>query len=147
MTELQATEVHPDASELVVRHVETHPPTPTDQPDQGPATVPRAGARVDLGLIRPAQPKDFTAIMDLCRLMHAETGIYAVDEKKVATVVINTINMDGGIIGLIGDPAPVAIIILAVGSAWYSSEQYLGEMMFFVHPDHRRSTYARTLLM
>jgi hypothetical protein len=52
-----------------------------------------------------------------------------------------------GYMGVIGPhDALEGFILMVIGSWWYSEDFHLEELANFVHPDHRKSNHAKTLL-
>ena len=98
----------------------------------------------DVAAVRIAQPEDIDGVMALARLMHGEVGIYPINEVKVRQALLDSVRR--GLIGVIGHPRPYACLCLSMRALWYSDEPYIGEFMFFVHPEHRKSNYARSLI-
>ena len=103
---------------------------------------------VDCPDVRIAVPEDADAIMALLRLAHDEAGEHPLSERKVRIVVDNGVVRNGGLIGVVGEiGGPIkAALILRISDVWYSEEKQLLELSNFVHPDHRRSTYAKQLI-
>ena len=97
--------------------------------------------------VRTAVPADEAGIMSLCRLLHEENGPFPLDEAKVSFMLRRAWAKDHVLVLVIGPVgAPVACLALHVGDVWYSSSVLLEEIFNFVHPDHRRSSHARTLI-
>ena len=97
--------------------------------------------------VRPAVPADRAAVLDLCRLLHEENGQHAVDWPSVALFIDKCLNRENAILGVIGPVgAPVAAIAIWIDGVWYSKDFQLNEVFAFVHPDHRRTDYAKSLI-
>ena len=97
--------------------------------------------------VRIATWDDFPELMRLSRLICAETGIYEIDEFKVAKIFERAFTGKGGIIGVIGKPGNLeAFIYLLLDPVWYADAWQLVEFCNFVHPDYRRSRHARALI-
>lgn len=107
-------------------------------------------------IIRRAVPEDRESIWSMFRLIHVEIGVGGISEHKVNSLLDRILypelirDGDAGVRGYMGVIGPVGqlegLILLTVGSYWYSDEPLLQEMMNFVHPDHRKSNHAKTLL-
>jgi hypothetical protein len=99
--------------------------------------------------VRFAVPQDGRQLLDLCRLMHAENGLFPLSEAKVISELESSMRQEGGIIGVIGTPgSPVGIAWLIIGADWYTETVSISDRMVFVHPDHREGTmHARDLLL
>lgn len=98
------------------------------------------------------QPGDQRGLFELFMLAHKENGFGGVEPTRVAEViekavwndaeakyVIAVVLMDGRIVGAIG---------LQPARLWYGGEQdvFWSDLLFYVHPDHRRSTIAHRLM-
>ena len=98
----------------------------------------------DISLVRIAQPEDIEGLMALARLMHREIGMLPLDEGKVRAAISHAVH--GGLVGVTGHPEVHGCMCLQIGEAWYTRTRQANEFMFFVHPEHRRAGYARSLL-
>ena len=95
-----------------------------------------------------AAPADESALMDLLRLRHEEDGIGSFDEIAVRAAVRQGIMRNWSYVGVIRENKElVASIGLFIGGFWYSSDSHLMDYWNFVAPSHRKSTYAKNLLL
>jgi GNAT superfamily N-acetyltransferase len=79
--------------------------------------------------------------------MHAEGGLLSLDVDCAREMFARSFNKTGGIIGIIGDKTRIhAMISLLITRWWYTRENHLEEIFAYVHPDYRKSNYARTLI-
>jgi hypothetical protein len=99
--------------------------------------------------VRFAVDADLRQLLDLCRLMHAENGLFPLSEAKVAHELEASIRQESGVIGVIGTPGtPVGAAWLIAGCDWYTETPSISDRLVFVHPDHREgTTHARDLLV
>lgn len=98
-------------------------------------------------VVRLATPADEPQLMELCRMLHDENGIFEIDEDMVLETIQQGTNKKGGIIGVIGTPEHIeGMIFMQVSNFWYSRQPYLVELFNFVHPDHRKSNHAKALI-
>lgn len=98
-------------------------------------------------IVRLAQPEDEAGIVELCVLLHEENGLFPLSEAKTRALVKRAIDRQGGIIGVIGDlGAPVAGIQLALDQMYYSDQWLLNEGFNYVHPNYRKSDFAKCLI-
>lgn len=98
-------------------------------------------------VVRTATREDEGGLMDMCRLLHSENGIFPLDEELVRDMLHRAFNRGGGLIGVIGEKDKLeGMIYLHISNYWYSREVYLEELFNFVHPDHRRSHHAKALI-
>lgn len=97
--------------------------------------------------VRLAVPADEDKIISMISLLHDENGLFPLSERRVREYMQRYFRKEGALIGVIGDVGdPVGSIYLEIGQPYYSEAFYLNEAWNFVHPDHRRSDYAKKLL-
>lgn len=97
--------------------------------------------------VRLAQIEDYEALIGLCKAVHTEIGLFNFSERKVRGLLDRAFNREGSIIGVIGEVgSPLACIYLALEQIYYSEDWHISELWNFVHPEHRRSDYAKQLL-
>src|SRR5262245_28577415 len=96
--------------------------------------------------LRFAVPSDEEDIFNLLLMLHNENGIFSVNPQKVRAGIQYATQRQGGLIFVNEGPRVVATLGLAVAMEWYTDEEYLCERWNYVHPEHRRSNYARMLL-
>ena len=97
--------------------------------------------------IRLAQPSDEPEILALLHLMWQENGWRPLDIDCARNVFARAFDRRGGILAVIGVPGHIrAMMYLLITSAWYTRENHLQELFCWVHPDHRNSDYAKTLI-
>lgn len=86
-----------------------------------------------------ATPADEPALMDMCRRLHAENGMFALDEDMVRAMLWRAFDKQGAIIGVIrGDTVPIeGVLYMLISRFWYSRQEHLEELFNFVHPDRR----------
>ena len=101
--------------------------------------------------VRVADARDEDALLDLCRSLHRENGLFPLCEAKVAAIL--RIALEGplperrGLIGVIGPRNGIeGAIYLEVGSNWYSDKLYLAELFNYVLPQHRNSSNSVDLI-
>lgn len=83
---------------------------------------------------------DEADLMEMCRLLHAENGLFPIDEDMVRAMLWRAFDGQGGIIGVIrGTDTPIeGVIYILISRFWYSTQTHLEELFNFVHPDHRQ---------
>ena len=97
--------------------------------------------------VRLATKRDEGEIFGLLILLHAENGLFSMNRDKVLAGIQWATERRGGIIYVIDEgPRVVATLGMTIATDWYSDDEYLMERWNFVHPDYRRSDYARKLL-
>jgi hypothetical protein len=96
--------------------------------------------------VRLALPTDEAEIIALIAMMHAESGLFLLDEQRVRETLARAWDRKGGTLAVIGAPGKIrAMIYLTIATAWYTKESHLEELFCWVHPEHRRSDYAKRL--
>lgn len=94
---------------------------------------------------RLADQDDGPAIFDLLIAMHAENALASLSEPKVAGTVAYVIEHGIPIVAE-RDGLVIATAGLIVNDWWYSQEQFLRDLWFYVHADHRRGKVADGLI-
>ena len=96
-------------------------------------------------IVRTGQPQDLPVIMEMAREVAHENGIVQMDEMKVAHEFWPALNLDGGIVGIIGEnrAMPEGFILLRVARQWYSSDPTLEERVAFVREPFRAKKGGR----
>jgi hypothetical protein len=98
--------------------------------------------------VRFAVPADEDAMFDLGVLAHAEAAQHSMDEEKVRAALNAMCHRRSAMAGVIGpEGGPLkGMVLLQLDCIWYSPEFQLLELTNFVHPEHRRSHYAKQLI-
>jgi len=97
--------------------------------------------------VRLAEKEDVPALMNLMRIACAEDGQHPIDEEKVFGMIRRYFDKAGVLISVIGELGnPVAYLLMTINQIWYSTDYQLLELSLFVHPDNRRSNYAKQLM-
>jgi len=106
--------------------------------------------------VRPAVPADEPEIWRLFRLAHHENALQSMSDRKVQYHLDRFLNPQGirpedagprGFIGVVGPiDALEGIVMLALGSPWFSEDITMDDCLNFVDPEHRRSDHAKVLL-
>lgn len=93
-----------------------------------------------LPLVRLAQPEDEGPLMEMCRALHAENGLFSFDDERVRDLLRKFFARQGVIVGVIGSPGDLrACTCLMLSDFYYSRDWYLAELWNYVGPDHRSS--------
>ena len=100
---------------------------------------------IDEVVVRTAELKDIDSIMHMCSMLAEENGIFRPDDRRVFMELLPLFQQNGGIIGVIGDVGePLeGMVILKIGSLWYSSDPIVEERVVFVHPKFRKASGGR----
>lgn len=97
--------------------------------------------------VRLARASDEVEIIGLLKLMHAENGWRPLDVDYARLTFARAWERKGGIMAVIGAPGHIrAMLYLMITNAWYTRANHLQELFCWVHPDHRNSDYAKTLI-
>lgn len=97
--------------------------------------------------VRLAASYEEEAVMEMCRELHAENGIFSLAEEKVRALLQRAFNQQGGFLGVIGPPNKLeGMIYLQATAMWYTEDPCLEELYTFVRPEFRRSKNAVYLL-
>ncbi len=97
--------------------------------------------------VRLARASDELEIIGLLKLMHAENGWQPLDVDYARLTFARAWERKGGIMAVIGAPNHIrAMLYLMITNVWYSRQNHLQELFCWVHPDHRNSDYAKTLI-
>lgn len=91
---------------------------------------------------------DLPEFMRLFRIMHAENGLFDLDEDCVRETFNRAVKNKEGVIGLIKGPLGDlrAMLYLLVTRYYYTQQFHLEELFNFVSPEWRKTNYADTLL-
>lgn len=106
-----------------------------------------SSSAVEPAEVRMAEAADRQPLLELMILLHGENGLFSVSAPKVDAMLDRYYRQQGVMIGVIGDVGrPVGAIYLEISQVVYSDDWLLVEQFNFVHPDHRRSSYAKQLI-
>ena len=97
--------------------------------------------------VRTGTPADVHKIMELGFMTVAENGMGKPNPEKLLRDIWPSLNLDGGIVGVVGDERAEAAILLRVEPFWYSDDKVLLERAIFVHPDFRAAKVGRARLL
>ena len=91
---------------------------------------------------------DLPEFMRLFKVMHAENGLFELDEDCVVETFNRAVKKNEGVIGLIkGKDGDIrAMIYLLITRYYYTQQFHLEELWNFVAPSFRKTNYADTLL-
>jgi GNAT superfamily N-acetyltransferase len=99
--------------------------------------------------VRLAVAADLPAVIALMRTACREDAQHEMDEEKVLRMVMRHYDKHGAMLAVIGEPGePVAYCLSILDEIWYAAPgtMQLLELSLFVHPDHRRTNYAKQLM-
>lgn len=97
--------------------------------------------------VRKADAGDEDDLMAMCRELHRENGLFAMNEDKVRGFLRRAFEAKGAIIGVVGERNKLqASVYLLISNFWYSDEWHLEELFLFVRKQFRRSRNAVELI-
>jgi hypothetical protein len=105
---------------------------------------------MELPKVRRAGWADEEEVMAMCRRLHAENGLFSLDEDKVRTLLHYAFadppeHMT--YIGVIGETGHIeASTCFQVSGYYYTSDIHLAELWNYVQPEFRRSRNAEALI-
>jgi GNAT superfamily N-acetyltransferase len=106
--------------------------------------------------VRIAKPDDYQEVWRLFLTGHRENGIFTLSPNKV-NWILNRILCpeqiplgDTGVRGTIGVIGPIGsiegLVLLTLGTYWYSEDLHLEEFLVLVDPEHRKTGHAQALV-
>ena len=97
----------------------------------------------DLG-VRVATPEEVHDVMAGAMEACAENGFVNVNQVKLLGQIWDALNLNNGIVGVIGEPGKLeGGILLRVTEMWYSDDRILEEKALFIHPEYRSAKGGR----
>ena len=96
--------------------------------------------------VRTGTPEEVDAVMELALLGCEENAFTSYNKVKVLQDVWAGLNLDQGIVGVIGAPGSQPLegaVLLRIGTVWYSDEPHIEERAIFVHPAFRGARGGR----
>lgn len=88
--------------------------------------------------VRIATPVEIDALMALALAACEENGFVKPNPNKLGHELWSALNMNYGVVGVIGEPDHLeAAVLLRIGAMWYSDQLVIEEKAIFIHPDHR----------
>lgn len=107
-------------------------------------------------VVRSATPADEPELWRLLRLHHAENALFPLSERKVGFYVDRALHPEKidaddsgprGIVGTIGQTGALeGMVMLILGSPWYTESIAMDDCVNFVDPAHRQSAHAKALI-
>lgn len=99
------------------------------------------------GRARIVQRDEEDNVMELCRKLHDENGMFKMNDDKVRAMMARAFDRQGGILAGIGEPGKLeGLLYLLLSSFWYSTDPHWEELFLYVMPEHRKSRNAVELL-
>lgn len=96
--------------------------------------------------VRKAKLEDRQAVIDICVQDAKENAQFPLSMYKLEKKVTEILDGNGGVIGLIQRKQVEAIMVLQIGTPWYTDTFCLEEVLNYVRPEFRRSTNAKDMI-
>ena len=97
--------------------------------------------------VRKAVPDDAPELMDICRELHAENGLFSMNEQRVSMMLQKAFRNEGALIGALGPTGAIeGAIFMLISQYWYTDDWCLEELFNYVRPQYRRSSNAKELI-
>ena len=97
--------------------------------------------------VRVGTPDDIHPMMDVALMATAENGLIKPDTNKLLENIWAALNLDNGIVGIIGEPGGLveAALLMRIGPLWYGDDEspVLEEKALFTHPQYRSAKGGR----
>jgi hypothetical protein len=94
--------------------------------------------------VRVAQPDDIHELMDVALSACSENGFINPDTNKLLEQIWAAVNLDNGIVGVIGEPGKIeGAVLLRITDMWYSHDRVLEEKGIFILPKYRNAKGGR----
>ena len=99
--------------------------------------------------VRVGTPKDIDAMMGIAVMACEENAVTKADPTKLLRDIWPALNLDHGVVGIIGQNPIEAAILLRTELFWYASDDQLCllERAIFVHPEYRSAKGGRARLL
>ena len=96
-------------------------------------------------VIRIGTPNDLDEVMALAIAASEENGFVNPNPLKLLAEIYPALNRDHGLMGLIGKPGGKVegVILLRMGTMWYSDQEVLEEKAIFIDPNYRSAKGGR----
>lgn len=95
--------------------------------------------------VRVGTPEDVHAVMDVALMACDENALCRPNTDKLLQDIWAALNLQHGICGIVGDPGSIVegVVVLRVGSLWYSDTKTLEERAVFIRPEYRSAKGGR----
>lgn len=103
----------------------------------------------ELPKVRVAVPADYPQIIAMGEKLHEENGHMEIDYPTAEAAIMQAINQQQSIIGVIGPVGGIqGIVFLRIASFWNSRKLFAEELFLYVVPEFRKGTHnAKALLL
>lgn len=98
-------------------------------------------------VIRIARREEENDLVDVCRELHTENGLFSFSEDKVREMLRRSFDQKLAMVGVIGPPGKIeACACLLITQFYYSEDWHIEELWNFVRAPYRRSEHARAMV-
>lgn len=99
------------------------------------------------GKVRIIERDEIDSVMQLCRELHDENGIFKMEDSKVRTMLDRAFDKQGGILAGIGAKGKLeGLMLIMLSNFWYTSECHWEEIFLYVLQEHRKTRNAVELI-
>lgn len=97
--------------------------------------------------VRFAEAADYPQIISMAEALNLENGHSEIDYPMAEAAIMQAINRDKSMIGLVGGVGAIqGIVMLRFANFWCSKDVFLDELFLYVHPEHRKEPVAKALI-
>jgi hypothetical protein len=95
--------------------------------------------------VRVGTPADVHEAMEVALLACEENALSRPNPQKLLQDIWSALNLAGGIVGIIGEPGGLVegIVVLRIGSLWYSDDMTIEERAIYVREGYRSAKGGR----
>ena len=95
--------------------------------------------------IRIATLEDLDEVMQLAMLATEENAFLPPDPELLLRAIYPALMRSQGVVGVIGKPDGMieGVVVLRIGTLWYSASAAAEELAVFIHPDYRDAKGGR----
>jgi GNAT superfamily N-acetyltransferase len=98
-------------------------------------------------VIRIAQRSEEAELIEVCRELWEENGLFSFSEDKVRAILQRSFDKNLAMVGVIGAPGKIeACACLLITQFYYSDDWHIEELWNYVRPPYRRSEHARAMV-
>lgn len=105
---------------------------------------------ITISPVRKAVPDDEEELMQMCRALHAENGIFPLSEWRIRNLLhraFGKVEPSDAMVGVIRRSNVIeGMILMLIGQFYYTDDWCLEELFNYVRPEYRKSTNAKDLV-
>jgi hypothetical protein len=101
----------------------------------------------ELPAVRLAAPEDEESVMEMCKALHEENGLFSLNENKIRGYIRQSHARKGAFVGVIGPKGHIeASTCLLITDAYYTDDWHLTELWNHVGKSYRHTRNAEALI-